>query len=584
MEGERRVAALDLGTNNCRLLVARCAGRGVFVPLRGFQLIVRLGEGLGVGGRLQPQAVARTLEALRVCARICAEEGVAAFRGILTAVGRLARDVDDFLRLAEAETGLRLEVVDEAEEARLSLLACLPLVDLRAPRSVILDVGGGSSEVIVPHREGPTVAASLPLGAVNATETFGDATDPAVYARIRAATLAELRARGFGALPPEPRAVLIGTSGTATVLAALTLGLHELSREAVDGARMDMEAVRATIRSVLAMSLDARRQHPVIGPGRADVLPAGAAILEAVAEHLGCGTFVAADRGPLDGLVRRLCGAALPPVAFRGASHGTDRDEMAKTVKKSAGRGRLSASSRRWLERQARDPFVRRAKAEGYRARSVYKLEEMDRRFGLLRPGMRVLDIGAAPGSWSQYAARRGCRVVAVDLLEIEPISGVEIVRGDVRDPAVQAELRARLGGPAQVVLSDLAPNTSGDKVSDRLRSEAACEEILAFVPEVLAAGGSLVLKLLRGAEAVVVPQARALFGKVRHVRPQATRAESSEIYLVCTDFRPPPSSVAAGGGSTGDSRASSPETTSSTGSGSRGASSSAASASRTEP
>lgn len=324
MDDGRHVAALDLGTNNCRLLVARCAGGGAFVPLRGFQRIVRLGEGLGRGARLRPEAVARTLEALRICARICAEERVVAFRGILTAVGRRARDVRDFLERAEAESGLRLEVVDEVEEARLALLACLPLVDPRAPRTVVLDVGGGSSEVIVPRPHAAAVAASLSLGAVNATETFGDATDPDTYARIRAATLAELRARGLSAEPPDPRAVLIGTSGTATVLAALALGLGEIAREAVDGARMDVEAVRATIREVLAMPLAARRRHPVIGPGRADVLPAGAAILEAVADHFGCGTFVAADRGPLEGLVRQLCGAALPPVAFRRAAVKTD--------------------------------------------------------------------------------------------------------------------------------------------------------------------------------------------------------------------------------------------------------------------
>jgi len=248
------------------------------------------------------------------------------------------------------------------------------------------------------------------------------------------------------------------------------------------------------------------------------------------------------------------------------------------------GRGRLTESSRRWLERQARDPFVKRAKAEGYRARSVYKLEEMDRRFGLLRTGARVLDIGAAPGSWSQYAARRGCRVVAVDLLEVEPIPGVEVVRGDVRDPAVQAGLRARLGGPADVVLSDLAPNTTGDRVTDRLRSEAVCEDILAFVPEVLAPGGALVLKLLRGAEAVVVPRARVLFAKVHHVRPRATRAESSEIYLVCTGFRPPGAESSTASPSSGESRAASSASSSSSGSGSCGATSPAESSGATEP
>ncbi len=223
-------------------------------------------------------------------------------------------------------------------------------------------------------------------------------------------------------------------------------------------------------------------------------------------------------------------------------------------------RRRRSASSRRWLERQARDPWVRRARAEGFRARSVYKLEEMDRRFRLLRRGARVLDIGAAPGSWSQYAARRGCRVVAVDRLEMAPVEGVRFVRGDVRDPALWRRLRAELGGPAEVVLSDLAPDAIGDRVTDRLRAEAVAEEILALLPEVLAPGGRLVLKLVAGAEAAIRPLAAARFARVRFVRPRATRAESSELYLVCEDYRPqaagdatPPAS-GTGAGSTGAS------------------------------
>jgi len=316
LDDARRVAALDLGTNNCRLLVARCRGRGDFEALRGFQRIVRLGAGLERSGRLDGEAVARTLEALEVCARILAEERVCVFRGILTAVGRRARDVDAFLERVHARTGLRLEVVDAVEEARLALLACLPLCDPASSRSVVLDVGGGSSEMILLRTGGPALAASLPLGAVNATERFGDAARPEVYAAIRQAAEAALEDRGLPRAAPDPRAVLIGTSGTATVLAGLALGLAELTHAAVDGARMPMETVRATIRRVLAMPLAARCAHPVIGPGRADVLPAGAAILEAVADHFGCGIFVAADRGPLDGMVRRLCGAELPPVEF----------------------------------------------------------------------------------------------------------------------------------------------------------------------------------------------------------------------------------------------------------------------------
>ncbi len=215
-------------------------------------------------------------------------------------------------------------------------------------------------------------------------------------------------------------------------------------------------------------------------------------------------------------------------------------------------RRRRSASSTRWLQRQARDPYVRRARAEGYRARSVYKLEELDRRFRLLRPGARVLDLGAAPGSWSQYAARRGCRVVAVDRLEMAPIEGVVVVRGDIREAATQRAMAAALGGPAEVVLSDLAPDATGDRTTDRLRAEAVAEEILELLARLLRPGGWLVLKLVAGAEAAIRPLAQARFAKVRFVRPRATRAESSELYLVCEAYRPPaelPAEATAGSG-----------------------------------
>src|SRR5919205_1989185 len=129
-------------------------------------------------------------------------------------------------------------------------------------------------------------------------------------------------------------------------------------------------------------------------------------------------------------------------------------------------RGR-SASSQAWLNRQLNDPFVHRAKAEGYRARSVYKVQEIDARFGLLRKGARVLDLGAAPGSWSQYAARKGCRVVAVDLLPLDPVAGMEALEGDFLDPAVQARLREALGGPADLVLSDMAAPAPAQRTFD---------------------------------------------------------------------------------------------------------------------
>ena len=201
-------------------------------------------------------------------------------------------------------------------------------------------------------------------------------------------------------------------------------------------------------------------------------------------------------------------------------------------------RGR-SASSQAWLNRQLNDPFVHRAKSEGYRARSVYKLKEIDERFGLLRQGARVLDLGAAPGSWSQYAARKGCRVVAVDLLSLDPVAGVQALEGDFLDPAVQDRLREALGGPADLVLSDMAAAATGQRTVDRLRAEGLGEAVLEFAASVLRPGGDCLLKLVKGAEAVLTPLAQASFASSRILRPKATRSESSETYLLARGRKP---------------------------------------------
>lgn len=207
-----------------------------------------------------------------------------------------------------------------------------------------------------------------------------------------------------------------------------------------------------------------------------------------------------------------------------------------------------TAAQIRWLERQLADRFVAEAKKRGFRARSVFKLEEIDRRFGLLRKGQTVLDLGAAPGSWTQYAVRKGCRVVACDILEMAPVPGAEFVQGDFTDPAVQEQLRARLGGPADVVLSDAAPNTTGLRAVDRLKSEALAEAVVELLEAVLRPGGACLLKLLKGAEAAVLARARPLFAGYRLIRPAATRAESSEIYLLLTGFGGPSPKPAAEG------------------------------------
>jgi 23S rRNA (uridine2552-2'-O)-methyltransferase len=213
----------------------------------------------------------------------------------------------------------------------------------------------------------------------------------------------------------------------------------------------------------------------------------------------------------------------------------TGNRQLTTRVKTAKGR---TPSSQRWLARQLNDPYVQRAKQEGWRARSVFKLQELDERFGLLRRGARVLDLGAAPGSWSQHAAKRGCRVVAVDLLPMAPIEGILILQGDFLDPAVQERLREALGGPADIVLSDMAADATGQRAVDRLRAEALAETVLDFAGEVLAPGGSCVVKLVKGGEAVVMPRANALFATAKVVRPKATRADSSEVFLVARGFK----------------------------------------------
>jgi len=212
-----------------------------------------------------------------------------------------------------------------------------------------------------------------------------------------------------------------------------------------------------------------------------------------------------------------------------------------RTGERVRARGGRTAAQVRWLQRQLDDPFVAEAKSRGFRARSVFKLEEIDKKHGLLRRGMAVLDLGAAPGSWTQYAVQKGCRVVACDLLEMAPVPGAAFVRGDFTDPAVQERLRELLGGPADVVLSDVAPNTTGLRNVDRLKVEAVVEAVLDLLGRVLRPGGACLVKLLKGAEGAILPLVRQRFAAHRLIRPKATRAESSELYLLATGFRPAP-------------------------------------------
>jgi 23S rRNA (uridine2552-2'-O)-methyltransferase len=221
---------------------------------------------------------------------------------------------------------------------------------------------------------------------------------------------------------------------------------------------------------------------------------------------------------------------AKPPGQMRGLSE-----------RLRSGRGR-SAASQRWLARQLNDPYVQAARAAGWRSRAAFKLLELDERFGLLRPGLRVVDLGAAPGGWSQVAARaigpRG-RLVALDLLPMEPLPGAVVLRGDFTEEPTEVALREALGGPADLVLSDMAPNTTGHAATDNLRITALAECALDFAERVLTPGGGFVAKLLQGgAERALLARLKARFAAVRHVKPPASRPDSRELFVVATGFR----------------------------------------------
>ncbi len=199
-----------------------------------------------------------------------------------------------------------------------------------------------------------------------------------------------------------------------------------------------------------------------------------------------------------------------------------------------------SSASQRWLSRQLNDPYVTAAKAQGFRSRSAFKLMQMDDRFHLLRRGLRVVELGAAPGGWTQVAVLRGAaRVVGVDLLAVEPIDGATFIQGDFNDPDMPDRLSALLGGAADLVLSDMAPNTTGHSATDSIRIIALAERALDFAAKVLRPGGAFVAKVLQGGtERQMLQPMKRLFAAVRHAKPPASRKNSSELYVVATGFR----------------------------------------------
>ena len=211
-------------------------------------------------------------------------------------------------------------------------------------------------------------------------------------------------------------------------------------------------------------------------------------------------------------------------------------------VRVKTGRGRTAASTR-WLERQLNDPYVRRAKAEGYRSRAAYKLIELDERFALLRGCERVIDLGIAPGGWAQVVrkVRPKATVVGIDLLPVDPIDGVDILLLDFMDDTAPGLLTTALGGPADLVLSDMAANTVGHAQTDHLRTMGLVEAAAIFAGEILRPGGAFVAKVLAGgADSDLVALLKRMFTTVKHAKPPASRKDSSEWYVIAQGFKGP--------------------------------------------
>ena len=225
--------------------------------------------------------------------------------------------------------------------------------------------------------------------------------------------------------------------------------------------------------------------------------------------------------------------------ARAGVVMTSDRDRRLKVRVKDK---RKSQSSKLWLERQLNDPYVARAKREGYRSRATFKLVEIDDKHRILKPGARVVDLGAAPGGWSQVAAKRvGAqgRVVAIDVLEMDEIAGVDFVQIDFLDPAAPGKLKAMLGGEADAVLSDMATNSTGHRQTDHLKIMALVEAAAEFAGEVLKPGGAFLAKVIQGGtEAALLAALKRDFSSVKHVKPAASRSDSAELYVLATGFR----------------------------------------------
>lgn len=313
-------AALDLGTNNCRLLIATPSHNGGFRVVEAYSRIVRLGEGLTASGRLSDEAMERAMAALRVSGEKVRRRRVVKFRAIATQACRIADNGQAFVNRVAHETGVKLQIISPQEEARLSVTGCLNLLDNRHEAALVVDVGGGSTELSWVDLKGvapgvtPPVRAwlSVPIGVVTLAERFpeGDVATEGWFRQmvehVRAEIAAFKRADSMKPLFDADRAHLVGTSGAITSLAGMHLQLPRYDRNRVDGIWMSRGECEAAADGLLALTATERAAQPCIGPDRADLVLAGAAILQAVQEQWPCNRVRVADRGLREGILLSL--------------------------------------------------------------------------------------------------------------------------------------------------------------------------------------------------------------------------------------------------------------------------------------
>ncbi len=313
-------AALDLGTNNCRLLVARPAGAG-FRVVDAFSRIVRLGEGLDATGALSDGAMVRTVSALKVCADKISSRTIATGRYVATEACRRAANCEEFLGRVREEVGLEIEIISTAEEARLVVGGCAPLLNPRVPYAIVFDIGGGSTEIVWLRLPGPgdrrrrrphiLASVSLPFGVVTWTDRFGGGeVSPATYRTMIAEAAAALapfeRSHRIFRHVNSGRVQMLGSSGTVTTLAGIHLALPRYTRALVDGSSLTFEQIEAVSTHLAGLDFAGRAASPCIGRERADLVLSGCAILDAICATWPVGRLRVADRGVREGILLDL--------------------------------------------------------------------------------------------------------------------------------------------------------------------------------------------------------------------------------------------------------------------------------------